>query len=152
MQSAEISQKQVIWVNLCSSEIYPLMNMYQLGNPDTYININIYLYRETVSHVCIHIYIHTYTHTHKKTWWTLFTDKFLLNQRCRATTRMGLLISISMSIYLSIYPYIYIIYIMHIYVCRYIYMYMFTYKYIYIYIYIYIYMLSWKQCALPVIT
>ena len=33
--------------------------------------------------------------------------------------------------------------------------YMFIYVYIYIYyiyIYIYIYMLSWKQCALPVIT
>ena len=56
-------------VNLCPptrslSEVCPLITMYQLGSPDTYININIYCYRETQTHISIHIYTHhTYTHT-----------------------------------------------------------------------------------------
>ena len=49
------------------SEVCPLITMYQLGSPDTYININIYCYRETHTHISIHIYTHhTYIHTYKK--------------------------------------------------------------------------------------
>ena len=47
-------------------DVCPLISMYQLRNPERYININIYLYRETGSHICMHIYTQTNTHTHKK--------------------------------------------------------------------------------------
>ena len=36
--------------------------MFQLGNPDTYINMNIYLYREAHTQTCIYS-IHTLIHT-----------------------------------------------------------------------------------------
>ena len=56
-----------------------LIKVYQLRNPHTYINTNIYLYRETHSHK--HTYISTDIHTYKQqTLWFIFIDGFQLAQ------------------------------------------------------------------------
>lgn len=45
------------------SDLCPLIKVYQMGNPDTYINT-----RDTHTHIRIHIYIypHIYAHTNSK--------------------------------------------------------------------------------------
>ena len=48
------------------SDQCPLKKVYQMGNPDTYINTNIYLYRETHTHIRIQIYTSTYIRTYKQ--------------------------------------------------------------------------------------
>ena len=61
------------------------MGMYQLGNPDIYVNINIYLYnlyRETHSgmHTALHIHIHIYIITDNVTETTTFKSSVTSNE------------------------------------------------------------------------
>ena len=66
---------------------FPLITMYQLGDPNTYMSINIYRERHTHSHVSIHIYSHSCSYT-QKTLWFFFMDRFQLNQGRSASMRM----------------------------------------------------------------
>ena len=56
---------------------FPLITMYQLGDPNTYMGINIYRERHS----------HSYSYT-QKTLWFFFMDRFQLNQGRRASMRM----------------------------------------------------------------